>query len=124
MIALPWKSLLAKSKALIKELFLTKEGIMMWVIVNIVYAIPFALPFFFGVIINDANYYTLAASMYAMMWALPMEIVTPITVYVLLKMIWKKKKINGHDLILKEATKKGIEQENEEVTVKKPKVIL
>jgi hypothetical protein len=78
----------------------------------------------YGVIINDANYYAISASMYAVMWALPMEIVTPITVYVLLKLIWKKKKMNGLELIRKEATKNLAEQENPEVTVKKPKVFL
>jgi hypothetical protein len=124
MIAMHMKRLLANSKAILKELFLTQEGILMWVIVNVVYATPFAIPFLYGVIINDANYYAISASMYAVMWALPMEIVTPITVYVLLKMIWKKKKMNGLELIRKEATKNLAEQENPEVTVKKPKVFL
>jgi len=83
---------IAKSKKVLRELFFTKEGIISWIIVNIIYATPFAIPFIYGFLINRPEYYLVASSAYAFMWLMPMEIITPLSAYFLMRLLWKKRK--------------------------------
>lgn len=85
------KQFIAKSKKVLTELFLTREGITAWIIVNVLFSTPFMVPIIYGFIIQDATYYTIGASAYAFMWAMPMEIITPIVAYLIMRLLWKKK---------------------------------
>lgn len=85
-----FNKLVKRAKYIGKQLFLTKEGIFSWLLVNLCFALPFVLPFVYGYITAQREYYLIAGSVYVFMWAMPMEIITPIVTVIVLKFLFKK----------------------------------
>jgi len=71
------KKMITKAKILLKNLFLTKEGWLSWIIANIITSLPWALPLIYGFIFKDANAYVIAASI----WTFVMLPITPFWVF-------------------------------------------
>jgi hypothetical protein len=58
---------LEKTKATMKQLFLTKEGWIGWIVANIITSLPWAIPFALGFIFKETYYYAVAGSIWAFM---------------------------------------------------------
>lgn len=56
-----------------KQLFLTKEGWLSWIIANIITSLPWAVPLILGFILKNDALYTIAGSV----WAFVMLPITP-----------------------------------------------
>ena len=67
------KTMIQKAKALLKELFLTKEGWFSWLIANIITSLPWMIPLVYGFIFKDNRAYIIAGSV----WTFMMLPITP-----------------------------------------------
>jgi hypothetical protein len=61
--------MIEKLKAEIKLLFLTKVGLLSWVIANTITSLPWFLPLAYGFVFNDQNGYWVASAIYAFILA-------------------------------------------------------
>jgi hypothetical protein len=88
------KKMIAKTKILLKDLFLTKEGWISWFIANVITSLPWAIPLIYGFIFKDNNGYILAGSI----WTFIMLPITPFWIFNVLiatffvEKVFKKKK--------------------------------
>ncbi len=86
--------MIAKTKILLKDLFLTKEGWISWFIANVITSLPWAIPLIYGFIFKDNNGYILAGSI----WTFIMLPITPFWIFNVLiatffvEKVFKKKK--------------------------------
>jgi hypothetical protein len=67
------KKTIAKAKILLKDLFLTWQGWLSWIIANIITSLPWILPLVYGFVFKDNNGYIIAGSV----WTFIMLPVTP-----------------------------------------------
>ncbi len=79
------KELANKSKKELKEMFLTPQGWISWIIANIITSLPWAIPLIYGFIFKDNNGYVIAGSIWAFLmlpltpaWAVNVAIAVPI----------------------------------------------
>jgi hypothetical protein len=56
-----------KLKQQLKELFLTVEGWIGWIIANIVTSLPWAVPLIYGFVLKDSRAYIIAGSVWTFM---------------------------------------------------------
>lgn len=77
-----------KFKLLLKELFLTKQGWLSWVVANIVTSLPWAVPAFFGFILQEKYLYAIAGSV----WTFMMLPITPFWVLNVIIAVWLRKR--------------------------------
>jgi hypothetical protein len=78
-----------KFKQLLKELFLTKQGWLSWLMANVVTSMGWFIPLFFGFILQNNRLYVIAGSV----WTFMMLPVTPFWVLNVIIAIWLRKKI-------------------------------
>jgi len=67
------KEKISTIKLQMKQLFLTKEGWLSWIIANIITSLPWAVPLILGFILKNDALYTIAGSV----WAFVMLPITP-----------------------------------------------
>lgn len=67
------KTMIQRAKTLLKELFLTWQGWLGWIIANIITSLPWVLPLIYGFLFKDNNAYVIAGSI----WTFMMLPVTP-----------------------------------------------
>jgi hypothetical protein len=60
---------LEKTKATMKQLFLTKEGWIAWIVANVITSLPWFLPLAYGFVFSDNMGYMAAAAVYAFILA-------------------------------------------------------
>lgn len=78
-----------KFKLLLKELFLTKQGWVSWVVANVITSLPWLIPLILGFIFNNQKLYVIAGSI----WTFVMLPITPFWVLNLMIAIWLRKKV-------------------------------
>jgi hypothetical protein len=78
-----------KFKLLLKEMFLTKEGWISWIIANIITSLPWFLPLAYGFVFNDNVGYMVASGVYAFI-LLPF---TPFWILNVIIAVWFRKKV-------------------------------
>lgn len=88
------KTMIQKAKALLKELFLTKEGWLSWLIANIITSLPWAIPLIYGFIFKDNRSYIIAGSIWTFMMlpVTPFWILNVVIATAFVKLFHKKKK--------------------------------
>lgn len=67
------KTMILKAKDLLKNLFLSKEGWIGWIVANIITSLPWFLPLAYAYFFNQPNGYVVSASI----WTFMMLPVTP-----------------------------------------------
>ena len=79
------KKLLSNLKKELKEMFLTPQGWIRWIIANIITSLPWAIPLIYGFIFNNEQAYVIAGSIWAFLmlpltpaWAVNVAIAVPI----------------------------------------------
>ena len=79
------KQLFLKAKKELKEMFLTPQGWIGWIIANIITSLPWAIPLIYGFIFKDNNGYVIAGSIWTFLmlpltpaWAVNVMIAVPI----------------------------------------------
>lgn len=79
------KKLLSNLKKELKEMFLTPQGWIGWIIANIITSLPWAIPLIYGFIFNNEQAYVIAGSIWAFLmlpltpaWAVNVAIAVPI----------------------------------------------
>lgn len=82
-----------KFKQQLKNLFLTKEGWISWIIANLITSTPWAIPLAYGFIFQDNRGYIVAGTIWTifMLPFTPLWVVNILLAYFLLRLIWKKK---------------------------------
>lgn len=78
-----------KFKVLLKELFLTKEGWISWLIANVVTSMPWFIPLALGFVLNMPNLYVVSGSI----WTFLMLPLTPMWMVNVIIAIWLRKKV-------------------------------
>ena len=78
-----------KFKLLLKELFLTKQGWLSWVVANVITSLPWAIPALFGFILQQKYLYAIAGSI----WTFMMLPITPFWILNVIIAVWLRKKI-------------------------------
>jgi hypothetical protein len=78
-----------KFKLLLKELFLTKEGWLSWIVANVMTSLSWAMPLFFGFVFQSNRLYIIAGSI----WTFIMLPITPFWLLNLMIAIWLRKKV-------------------------------
>ena len=75
----------SRLKKELKEMFLTPQGWISWIIANIITSLPWAIPLIYGFIFKDNNGYVIAGSIWAFVmlpvtpfWAVNVAIAVPI----------------------------------------------
>jgi hypothetical protein len=63
------KDKIEKIKKTMKEIFLTKEGWISWIIANVITSLPWFLPLAYGFVFQDERGYVAAAAVYAFILA-------------------------------------------------------
>jgi len=91
-------SFISKTKATMKQLFLTKEGWIGWIVANLITSIPWFLPLAYGFVFKDERGYVVAAAVYAFILA-PF---TPFWILNVIIAVWVFK------LLTKKHIKKGV----------------
>jgi hypothetical protein len=81
---MPTTSKLDYFKKTLKELFLTKEGWISWIIANIITSVPWAAPLILGFILKNDALYSVAASI----WAFIMLPITPFWILNVIIAVW------------------------------------
>jgi hypothetical protein len=81
---------LTKAKKEVKEILLTKQGWVAWIVANIITSLPWFLPLAYGFVFNDEKGYYVAGVVYAFIlapftpfWILNIMIAIPIKNYLL-----------------------------------------
>jgi hypothetical protein len=84
--------LVNKAKNLLRNLFLTKEGILSWLIVNMFWSSFWAIPAFIGFITQDNYWYVISGSilLFFVQPLVPMWLITPLSAFFVLKLFSKK----------------------------------
>ena len=70
-----------------KQLFLTKEGWIGWIVANIVTSLPWLAPLVYGFVFKDTNGYTVAGAI----WAFIMLPITPFWILNVIIAVWISK---------------------------------
>lgn len=80
-------------KQQMKNLFLTKEGWISWIVANIITSLPWFLPLAYGFVFQDARGYYVAGAVYAFILApfTPFWILNIVIAYFFMRIIWKRK---------------------------------
>ena len=88
------KKTIAKAKILLKDLFLTWQGWLSWIIANIITSLPWFLPLVYGFVFQDERGYYTAAAFYAFILApfTPFWIFNVLIATFFLEKVFKKKK--------------------------------
>jgi hypothetical protein len=90
--------ILDKAKKEVKEILLTKEGWVGWIVANIITSLPWFLPLAYGFVFNDEKGYYVAGVVYAFILA-PF---TPFWILNVIIAIWFKNLLlkNKRDIII------------------------
>lgn len=79
------KQLFLKAKKELKEMFLTPQGWIGWIIANIITSLPWAIPLIYGFIFKNEQAYVIAGSIWTFLmlpltpaWAVNVMIAVPI----------------------------------------------
>lgn len=79
------KKIFSSLKKELKEMFLTPQGWIGWIIANIITSLPWAVPLIYGYIFNNQQAYMIAGSIWAFLmlpltpaWAVNVAIAVPI----------------------------------------------
>ena len=88
------KKTIAKAKILLKDLFLTWQGWLSWIIANIITSLPWALPLVYGFVFKDNNGYIIAGSVWTfiMLPVTPFWILNVLIATFFVEKVFKKKK--------------------------------
>jgi uncharacterized membrane protein len=78
-----------KFKLMLKELFLTKQGWLSWLVANVVTSLTWVIPALLGFLLQNNRLYIIAGSI----WTFMMLPVTPFWVVNLFIAVWLRKKI-------------------------------
>lgn len=81
-----------KAKNLLRRLFLTKEGILSWLIVNAFWSSFWGIPMIIGFITKENYWYVVSGSVFLFFWQplVPMWLITPLSALFVLKLFTKK----------------------------------
>jgi len=88
------KKTIAKAKIFLKDLFLTWQGWLSWIIANIITSLPWFLPLAYGFVFQDERGYYTAAAVYAFILApfTPFWILNVLIATFFVEKVFKKKK--------------------------------
>ena len=88
------KKTIAKAKILLKDLFLTWQGWLSWIIANIITSLPWVLPLVYGFVFKDNNGYIIAGSVWTfiMLPVTPFWILNVLIATFFVEKVFKKKK--------------------------------
>jgi hypothetical protein len=88
------KKTIAKAKILLKDLFLTWQGWLSWIIANIITSLPWILPLVYGFVFKDNNGYIIAGSVWTfiMLPVTPFWILNVLIATFFVEKVFKKKK--------------------------------
>jgi hypothetical protein len=88
------KKTIAKAKILLKDLFLTWQGWLSWIIANIITSLPWVLPLVYGFVLKDNNGYIIAGSVWTfiMLPVTPFWILNVLIATFFVEKVFKKKK--------------------------------
>lgn len=78
-----------KFKIMLKELFLTKQGWVSWLVANVITSLPWAIPAFFGFLLQNNRLYVVAGSI----WTFMMLPITPFWILNVIIAVWLRKKV-------------------------------
>jgi hypothetical protein len=91
------KKTIAKAKILLKDLFLTWQGWLSWIIANIITSLPWILPLVYGFVFKDNNGYIIAGSIWTfiMLPVTPFWILNVLIATFFVEKVFKKKRPNA-----------------------------